>query len=214
MDSSESKGSEEISESKGSEKTSKSKEREEMSQIMKTMEIHLIVATLIATVSFAAGFTLPGGYIQNEGINQGRAALSLPTNATKGKDGDTTNEMRKYFRRFIIADYIAIIFSSVPIIFYCLAALPFIKKEILSLFFALGFTFTIIAMYAMVGAFGAGLRTVIDDSSLLNDAEKITGVLMALLILFITPLIYFKAKIQDFVRKKFVYIVMFCYSRC
>ena len=63
IDSSESKGSDKISESKGSEKTSESKEREKISQIKKTMESHLIVVTLIATVSFAAGFTLPGGYI-------------------------------------------------------------------------------------------------------------------------------------------------------
>ena len=32
----------------------------------KTLKSHMIVATLIAIVTFAAGFTLPGGYIHNK----------------------------------------------------------------------------------------------------------------------------------------------------
>ena len=48
----------------------------------KTLKSHTIVATLIATVTFVAGFTLPGGYIQNESNDQGMTVLSLPTNGT------------------------------------------------------------------------------------------------------------------------------------
>ncbi|MCL7023760.1 hypothetical protein MKW94_015543 [Papaver nudicaule] len=36
---------------------------------------HVLVATLIATVAFAAGFTLPGGY-KNDGSNEGMATLA------------------------------------------------------------------------------------------------------------------------------------------
>ncbi|XP_034680633.1 ankyrin-3-like isoform X3 [Vitis riparia] len=70
MDSSDSKGSEEISESK---------ESEEISKLKKTMESHMIVAALIATVTFAAGFTLPGGYIPDKGISRAwQSYRSLP----------------------------------------------------------------------------------------------------------------------------------------
>ena len=44
-----------------------------ISELKKTMENHMTMATLIATVTFATGFTLPGGYIQDKDNNQGRA---------------------------------------------------------------------------------------------------------------------------------------------
>uniref|UniRef100_A0A2N9GTX4 PGG domain-containing protein n=1 Tax=Fagus sylvatica TaxID=28930 RepID=A0A2N9GTX4_FAGSY len=37
-------------------------------------ETHLLVATLIATVSFTATFTVPGGY-QSQGVDEGLAVL-------------------------------------------------------------------------------------------------------------------------------------------
>ncbi|KAL7163129.1 hypothetical protein ACSBR2_039263 [Camellia fascicularis] len=39
------------------------------------VQTHLIVATLIATVTFAAGFTMPGGYDGNQGPQQGMPVL-------------------------------------------------------------------------------------------------------------------------------------------
>lgn len=39
------------------------------------LEIHLLVAVLIATVTFAAAFTIPGGY-QNDGKDEGMAVLT------------------------------------------------------------------------------------------------------------------------------------------
>ncbi|KAI8561159.1 hypothetical protein RHMOL_Rhmol04G0315900 [Rhododendron molle] len=54
-------------------KENRKKERaEEMSKMAKT---HIIVATLISTISFAAGFTIPGGYDVNQGPNEGMAAI-------------------------------------------------------------------------------------------------------------------------------------------
>ena len=87
-------GSLEIKEDSGN---SESKESEEISEIKKTMESHMIVAALIATVTFAAGFTLPGGYVQNGSNNQGMAVLSLPTNGTKGTDRDRSTATRENF---------------------------------------------------------------------------------------------------------------------
>nr|XP_048322961.1 protein ACCELERATED CELL DEATH 6-like [Ziziphus jujuba var. spinosa] len=41
----------------------------------KAIELTLVAATLIATVTFAAGFTLPGGYVSDKGPQQGSAVL-------------------------------------------------------------------------------------------------------------------------------------------
>ena len=52
----------------------------------------MIVAALIATVTFATSFTLPGGYVQSgSSSNEGMAVLSLPTN---GRDGDNMLQMQ------------------------------------------------------------------------------------------------------------------------
>ncbi|KAM1073075.1 hypothetical protein ACFX2B_017994 [Malus domestica] len=44
--------------------------------LQKAKETHLVVATLIATVTFAAGFTMPGGYQSEKGPDQGSPLLS------------------------------------------------------------------------------------------------------------------------------------------
>ncbi|XP_059629856.1 protein ACCELERATED CELL DEATH 6-like [Cornus florida] len=61
----------------------------------KISDNNLIVATLVATVTFAAGFTIPGGYDGNDGPNQGMAVLIRQT----------------AFNVFVVADAIAMIFS-------------------------------------------------------------------------------------------------------
>ena len=52
----------------------------------------MIVATMIATVTFAASFTLPGSYVQSgSSNNEGMTVLSLPT---KGRDEDNMLQMQ------------------------------------------------------------------------------------------------------------------------
>ena len=117
----------------------------------------MIVVALIATVTFAAGFTLPGGYIPDKGDTQGMAILSLPTNGTKGKDRDMAIAASQNFRNFVVADSIAMIVSLCAIGIYFLAAFPFYKKKAVWAFLFLGYTLTMVVMVAMVFAFVAGL---------------------------------------------------------
>lgn len=75
-------------------------------KLKKLADTNLIVATLIATMSFAAGFTLPGGYDGNDGPNQGNAVLSR----------------RAAFKAFVIADAIAMMCSSCAVFIYFMVA--------------------------------------------------------------------------------------------
>ncbi|XP_028116834.1 protein ACCELERATED CELL DEATH 6-like [Camellia sinensis] len=74
--------------------------------VRKAGDTHLIVAILIATVTFAAGFTMPGGYNSNDGPNQGMAIL--------------TREAA--FKAFVIIDYMAMILSTCAILVYFASA--------------------------------------------------------------------------------------------
>ncbi|KAI3868211.1 hypothetical protein MKX03_022894 [Papaver bracteatum] len=50
-------------------------EKKRLEKLEKLSRNHVVVAMLIATVAFAAGFTLPGGY-KNDGSNEGMATLA------------------------------------------------------------------------------------------------------------------------------------------
>ncbi|KAJ4722594.1 putative Ankyrin repeat-containing protein [Melia azedarach] len=66
-------------------------------------QAHLVVAALIATVTFTAGFTLPGGYVSEKGPHQGTAVLTRS----------------KAFQAFVIFNNIAMIFSSCAVFLHC-----------------------------------------------------------------------------------------------
>ena len=96
-------------------------EEEEIRKMRKAIQNHIIVAALIATVTFAAGFTLPGGYVQSGSSrnksNGGMAVLSLPDNSTAIKH-------RPFFKYFVVADGTAMVLSMCAVGIYFLAALP------------------------------------------------------------------------------------------
>ncbi|KAM7461781.1 hypothetical protein LguiA_029902 [Lonicera macranthoides] len=68
---------------------------------------HMVVAALIATVAFTAGFTMPGGYIQSGSQYEGMAVLCTKSIA---------------FQAFIISDTIALIFSTSALFIYFIGA--------------------------------------------------------------------------------------------
>ena len=158
-------------------------EEEEIREMRKAFENHMIVAAQIATVTFVAGFTPPGGYVQsgsssNKG-NEGMAVLSLPDNSTAIKH-------RPFFKYFVVADGTAMVLSMCAVGIYFLAALPIERKDALMGSLIHGYCLTMFAMVAMVIAFVTGLLAVLPRSSMAGNAIKFI-VLPAFLFLFFLP---------------------------
>ncbi|PHT87340.1 hypothetical protein T459_09446 [Capsicum annuum] len=85
----------------------KKADQTEVESIMKAAQIHIVMATLIMTVTFAAGITLPGGFESDSNCpNQGMSILIRKTT----------------FRAFVVSDAIAFTFSVVAIFIYFLMA--------------------------------------------------------------------------------------------
>ncbi|GFY84993.1 ankyrin repeat family protein [Actinidia rufa] len=105
---------------------------------------NMIVAALIATVSFAAGFTLPGGYDGNAGPKQGMAVL-----------------VRKAaFKAFVISNAMAVICSTSALFVFLIGS--FYKKQTKILTrYAIGFFLMIISLVAMMIAFITGTYAVL-----------------------------------------------------
>ncbi|RVW12473.1 Ankyrin repeat-containing protein ITN1 [Vitis vinifera] len=72
---------------------SKDSKDNSISKLKRTGETHLIVAALVATVTFEAGFTFPGGYNENDG----KAILAK----------------KAAFKAFVVTDTLAMVFSGV-----------------------------------------------------------------------------------------------------
>ncbi|XP_075092615.1 protein ACCELERATED CELL DEATH 6-like [Nicotiana tabacum] len=108
---------------------------------------HLIVATLIATVSFAAGFTIPGGYNGDDGPNKGMAILWK----------------KAAFQVFAVADTFAMTSSTSAMFLHYLATYERETKR-LNRYVTAGIL-VLIAMVAMMVAFMTGLYVVLPSSS-------------------------------------------------
>ncbi|KAI9194506.1 hypothetical protein LWI28_006657 [Acer negundo] len=107
---------------------------------------HLVVATLIATVTFAAGFTVPGGFVADEGPDKGAAIL-------------TKNSA---FQAFVIFNTMSMLWSSFAV-FNHLSTRPATRKR--EFYKQISFRHLLIryAMLAMIGAFLAGTCAVLHN---------------------------------------------------
>ncbi|XP_019253094.1 PREDICTED: protein ACCELERATED CELL DEATH 6-like, partial [Nicotiana attenuata] len=113
---------------------------------------HLVVATLIVTITFAAGFTLPRGFDSNPGPNQGMAIL-----------------IRKAtFKAFVYTDTIAFVCSTGAVFSYFAMAVRVvlfaeIYTSVLSLY-GLATLLQLLSMAAFVLAFVTGMFAILAHS--------------------------------------------------
>ncbi|XP_022722156.1 ankyrin repeat-containing protein At5g02620-like [Durio zibethinus] len=111
----------------------------------KSRENHLLVATLVATVTFAAAFTVPGGY--------------------KTKQGTATLSRDSAFQAFIITDTLAFVSSLLAIFLHFLFVLFSPTKFYVPVRWkSLADWLTFMAMAAMVVAFSTGTYAVLQSS--------------------------------------------------
>ncbi|XP_027364646.1 ankyrin-1-like [Abrus precatorius] len=110
-------------------------------------ESHLLVATLIATVSFAAGITLPGGTII-DGDNKGSPILGH----------------RASFRAFMISNTISLVLAASAAFIHLFSPLNKAKWKdgYLS---QVAFSFTLVAIATMIVAFATATYAVLGSSS-------------------------------------------------
>ncbi|KAM7462649.1 hypothetical protein LguiA_030770 [Lonicera macranthoides] len=120
---------------------------EERKQIWETAQTHIIVATLIATITFAAGFTMPGGFIQSGSSHQGMAVLTKST----------------AFQAFIISDTIALVLSTSAIFIYFSASL-YGDLELVLRLVSTAVILNVFALLAMMVAFVTGIYAVLSNS--------------------------------------------------
>ncbi|KAM1906997.1 hypothetical protein ACFX14_026697 [Malus domestica] len=133
----------EVEENQGSRDTGES--------LMKAKETQLVVATLIATVTFAAGFTMPGGYHSESGSDQGSPILSRNT----------------AFKAFVITNTLAMAMSSCSVLVLLYSSVHTKRKHMIqtSDTFYMVVTLTMLALIAMVIAFIAGTYAVLGGHS-------------------------------------------------
>ena len=119
----------------------------ELDYMNQKKQTELVVATLIATVTFTAGFTVPGGF-KSGGVDEGMAALSK----------------RTAFRAFLIANTLAFGLSIASVFIHFSNATMYM--EIIPRRKGLGLTaaFTFYSTVALLVAFFSGTYAVVPHS--------------------------------------------------
>ncbi|KAM7466948.1 hypothetical protein LguiB_014510 [Lonicera macranthoides] len=149
---------------------------EKRKKIWEEAQTHVIVATLIATITFAAGFTMPGGFIQSGSSHQGMAVLTKST----------------AFQAFIISDTIALVLSTSAIFMYFFASRYSDTERIMGLVSA-AFILNVFALLAMMVAFVTGIYAVLSNSLALAIATCLVGscFFLVYIAVIVKSLIYF-----------------------
>ncbi|KAL6342600.1 hypothetical protein AAG906_012459 [Vitis piasezkii] len=139
------------------------REDESMAFTERLGETHLIVATLVATVSCAAGFTLPGGYNDSDGMAK------------------LTKQVA--FKAFIVTDTLAVMLSVSAVFVYFVMSLHK-DEDILAKQLVLGTCLTMFSVALMVLAFMTGLSAVLPSSSWLVFVVVTSGYLFLIIAAF------------------------------
>ncbi|KAM3236676.1 ankyrin repeat-containing protein ITN1-like [Capsicum annuum] len=154
----------------------KEDDQTEVESFMKSAQIHVVVATLIMTVTFAAGITLPGGFeSEPDRPNQGMAILIRKT----------------AFRAFVVSDAIAFTFSAIAIFTYFFMAdesRPPPHLKIVEKLYDLARIFQCLSMLAVLIAFATGMFATLSHS--LGLAITVCSIGCLSILLFILVFIY------------------------
>jgi len=154
------------------------KNKEEEEAFSKARESHLVVAALIATVIFAAAFTLPGGYKSDRGT----AILAKKT----------------AFIGFVISDTMSMVFSIFAVFIHFLTAFfqgskwdkyGVINKDTIMKLFRLATLSTVIGMWTMITTFIMGMYAVLESSSGLAISTYFIGMSFFFLVFLVSRII-------------------------
>ncbi|KDO40294.1 hypothetical protein CISIN_1g042220mg, partial [Citrus sinensis] len=144
----------------------KEKTAVEEGEIKELKPRHTIVATLIATVTFAAGFTLPGGYWGKEGPIPGTSILIK--NAA--------------FQAFVVSDVIAMVLSLSAVFIHFLTSTKTLRQ--IWFLFNVAHYSLMASMLAMVVAFVTGTYAMLAPSVGLSVATCVLGLSFILVAFF------------------------------
>ncbi|ESR33738.1 hypothetical protein CICLE_v10004944mg [Citrus x clementina] len=134
-----------------------------------TRASHLVVAALIATVAFAAAFTIPGGY--------------------RSENGTAILRRNKAFQLFMVADSIAMAFSlSAVVTHFWLSYVTEETKDFNEELFHASIWFTLLSMAAMAIAFATGTYAMLAPSLGLAIITCLIGLSFFLLAIWIIRL--------------------------
>ncbi|KAK4855778.1 hypothetical protein QYF36_010801 [Acer negundo] len=140
-------------------------DEKDINDIEKRKDSHLVVAALIATVTFAAAFTLPGGFKNEEGSDKGTAILSK----------------KSAFQAFVITNSIAMVLSITAVFHNFVMSVGFQKYVFL---LSHASYYSLVAMGSMVVAFITGSYAVLSPSLGLSIVTIFIGLTFFLLVLY------------------------------
>lgn len=125
----------------------------------KTKDYNLNVSILVATVTFAAGTTMPGGYIGNNGLHPGTAILTRS----------------KAFQAFAVTDTFALAFSSYSVFAHLFLVMRDYNKKGMLADSEYLWVSTAYSVFFMVIAYVTGTYAVLGHSSRLAIANLVVG---------------------------------------
>ncbi|XP_059292182.1 protein ACCELERATED CELL DEATH 6-like, partial [Lycium ferocissimum] len=141
--------------------------KDRLQDLMNATKVGLVMATLLVTVTFAAGFTLPGGFDSDPGPNKGMAILTK----------------KREFREFIVSDAIAFACSAGAIYCYFFISAFASTRELKYLLRlnAIASILQSVAIPAVVYAFVTGMHSTLAHSHGLAVTVYAIGCIFSLL---------------------------------